>query len=130
MTTQNSSDSQYQEMRDLDPEVYAAINGEIARQRDTLEMIASENFVPRAVLQAPSLPTSTQRATQVAATTVDVSTSISSKIWRVTALRLCSALSLPMYSHTPVHRQTLPSLLLLSTQAIRSWAFLWLTVVT
>lgn len=52
MTTQNSSDAQYQEMRDLDPEVYAAINGEIARQRDTLEMIASENFVPRAVLQA------------------------------------------------------------------------------
>ena len=36
MTTQNSSDAQYQEMRDLDPEVYAAINGEIARQRDTL----------------------------------------------------------------------------------------------
>src|SRR5699024_10146270 len=34
MTTQNSSDARYQEMRDLDPEVYAAINGEIARQRD------------------------------------------------------------------------------------------------
>ena len=52
MATQNSSDAQYQEMRDLDPEVFAAISGEIARQRDTLEMIASENFVPRAVLQA------------------------------------------------------------------------------
>jgi glycine hydroxymethyltransferase len=36
----------------LDPEVAAAMNGELARQRDTLEMIASENFVPRAVLQA------------------------------------------------------------------------------
>ena len=52
MTTTNKSDVRYQEMRDLDPEVFAAINGEIARQRDTLEMIASENFVPRAVLQA------------------------------------------------------------------------------
>lgn len=52
MTTTNNSDVRYQEMRDLDPEVFAAINGEIARQRDTLEMIASENFVPRAVLQA------------------------------------------------------------------------------
>ena len=52
MTSQNSSDARYQEMRDLDPEVFAAIGGEIARQRDTLEMIASENFVPRAVLQA------------------------------------------------------------------------------
>lgn len=52
MTTPNSADLRYQEMRELDPEVFDAINGEIARQRDTLEMIASENFVPRAVLQA------------------------------------------------------------------------------
>ena len=39
-------------LAELDPEVAAAMNGELARQRDTLEMIASENFVPRAVLQA------------------------------------------------------------------------------
>ena len=52
MTTPNSADLRYQEMRELDPEVFDAITGEIARQRDTLEMIASENFVPRAVLQA------------------------------------------------------------------------------
>jgi glycine hydroxymethyltransferase len=37
---------------ELDPEVAAAIAGELSRQRDTLEMIASENFVPRAVLQS------------------------------------------------------------------------------
>ncbi|MDN6620023.1 MAG: serine hydroxymethyltransferase, partial [Corynebacterium variabile] len=35
---------------ELDPEVASAIAGELSRQRDTLEMIASENFVPRAVL--------------------------------------------------------------------------------
>ncbi|WP_306508124.1 serine hydroxymethyltransferase [Corynebacterium sp.] len=52
MTTSNSADVRYQEMRELDPEVFDAISGEIARQRGTLEMIASENFVPRAVLQA------------------------------------------------------------------------------
>ncbi|MBK4148977.1 serine hydroxymethyltransferase [Corynebacterium macginleyi] len=40
------------DLRDLDPEVFGAIQGEISRQRETLEMIASENFVPRAVLQA------------------------------------------------------------------------------
>lgn len=40
------------DLRDLDPDVFGAIQGEISRQRDTLEMIASENFVPRAVLQA------------------------------------------------------------------------------
>ena len=45
-------DLRYQELSVLDPEVAAAIDGELHRQRDTLEMIASENFVPRAVLQA------------------------------------------------------------------------------
>jgi len=35
-----------------DPEVFAAIEGERARQNDGLELIASENFVSRAVLEA------------------------------------------------------------------------------
>lgn len=52
MTSPSSADVRYQELRELDPDVFDAIGGEIARQRETLEMIASENFVPRAVLQA------------------------------------------------------------------------------
>ena len=36
----------------VDPEVAAAIQGELSRQRDTLEMIASENFAHPAVLEA------------------------------------------------------------------------------
>ena len=36
----------------LDPDVYDAVIAELGRQRNTLEMIASENFVPRSVLQA------------------------------------------------------------------------------
>ncbi|MDR7328926.1 serine hydroxymethyltransferase [Corynebacterium guangdongense] len=40
------------ELADLDPTVASAIAGELNRQRTTLEMIASENFVSRAVLQA------------------------------------------------------------------------------
>ena len=39
-------------LRDLDPEIATVLDRELARQRGTLEMIASENFVPRAVLQA------------------------------------------------------------------------------
>ena len=35
-----------------DPEVWAAIDGEIRRQRDGLEMIASENYTSPAVMQA------------------------------------------------------------------------------
>jgi glycine hydroxymethyltransferase len=38
-------------LAEVDPEVAAALRGELARQKDTLEMIASENFVPRAVLE-------------------------------------------------------------------------------
>ena len=36
----------------VDPEVAAALELELNRQRSTLEMIASENFVPRAILEA------------------------------------------------------------------------------
>ena len=36
----------------LDPEVAEALGAELARQRGTLEMIASENFAPLAVMQA------------------------------------------------------------------------------
>lgn len=41
-----------QTLADFDPEVAAVLDAELERQRNTLEMIASENFVPRAVLQA------------------------------------------------------------------------------
>ncbi|WP_303048061.1 serine hydroxymethyltransferase [Schaalia sp. Marseille-Q2122] len=39
-------------LAELDPEIQAVLDAELGRQRDTLEMIASENFVPRAVLEA------------------------------------------------------------------------------
>jgi glycine hydroxymethyltransferase len=39
-------------LADVDPEIAAALDAELDRQRGTLEMIASENFVPRAVLEA------------------------------------------------------------------------------
>ncbi|AWB83734.1 serine hydroxymethyltransferase [Corynebacterium liangguodongii] len=47
-----NEDFRYQDLASLDPEVHEAIVSELGRQRNTLEMIASENFVPRAVLQA------------------------------------------------------------------------------
>src|ERR1700727_2557912 len=39
-------------LADVDPDIAELLGKELGRQRDTLEMIASENFVPRAVLQA------------------------------------------------------------------------------
>ncbi|MBI3602802.1 MAG: serine hydroxymethyltransferase [Candidatus Omnitrophica bacterium] len=39
-------------LKDVDPDVYQAIEGELKRQKNNLELIASENIVSRAVLEA------------------------------------------------------------------------------
>lgn len=39
-------------LKEIDPEIYAAIVGETIRESDKLELIASENFVSEAVLEA------------------------------------------------------------------------------
>ena len=39
-------------LEDLDPELSAAIGGELVRQRSTLDLVASESVPPRAVLEA------------------------------------------------------------------------------
>ena len=39
-------------IEEVDPEIAAILGKELGRQRDYLEMIASENFVPRAILEA------------------------------------------------------------------------------
>ncbi len=41
-----------QGLAEVDPEVFAAIRSELGRQRDEIELIASENIVSRAVLEA------------------------------------------------------------------------------
>lgn len=55
-TQQSSSFTQASTFNDpldiVDPEIAAVLEQELGRQRDYLEMIASENFVPRAVLQS------------------------------------------------------------------------------
>ncbi len=46
-----SADYLNRPLADVDPEIAAVLRGELSRQRDTLEMIASENFVPLSVLE-------------------------------------------------------------------------------
>ncbi|WP_020387436.1 serine hydroxymethyltransferase [Kribbella catacumbae] len=41
-----------QSLAGFDPEIHAAIRAELGRQQDTLELIASENFAPVAVMEA------------------------------------------------------------------------------
>jgi glycine hydroxymethyltransferase len=52
-TTFNAPQSSFTApLGEVDPEIAAVLAQELGRQRETLEMIASENFVPRAVLEA------------------------------------------------------------------------------
>lgn len=43
-----------EQLRKQDPKIVEAMNLEIGRQRDKIELIASENFVSEAVLRAPT----------------------------------------------------------------------------
>lgn len=63
-------------LEQVDPEIAQVLDDELQRQRDTLEMIASENFVPKAVLQAQgrSSQTSTRKGTRGDATTEGANT--------------------------------------------------------
>jgi len=41
----------YEHVKAFDPEIYESLVNELGRQRQNLELIASENFVSRAVLE-------------------------------------------------------------------------------
>ena len=46
----------FEEVKEFDPEISAAISDELGRQRDHIELIASENFVSKAVMAAMGSP--------------------------------------------------------------------------
>ena len=50
--TELPDDFQTAPLGEVDPEIADVLDRELERQQDTLEMIASENFVPQAVLEA------------------------------------------------------------------------------
>ena len=49
--TELSPDYFNRPLAEVDPEIAEVLRGELEREQQTLEMIASENFVPRAVLE-------------------------------------------------------------------------------
>jgi glycine hydroxymethyltransferase len=52
MNTELPDNFQTAPLVEVDPEIAGVLEGELRRQQGTLEMIASENFVPQAVLEA------------------------------------------------------------------------------
>ena len=45
-----------EEIKKFDTQIYDAINKEISRQQNNIELIASENFVSKAVMEAAGTP--------------------------------------------------------------------------
>ena len=69
----------YDEIRKHDPQLYTAIKGEVLRQQNNLELIASENYTSKAVLEAVGSVLTNKYAgkgTPASATTAAASTSI------------------------------------------------------
>ena len=95
-----------EKLKHADPEVSAAINGELKRQRDNIELIASENLVSRAVMEAMGSVLTNKYAEGYPGRRyyggcehVDVVEDIARD-----RLKNCSALSMPMCSRIPAHR--------------------------
>ena len=78
---------------EVDPEIAQVLEDETARQESTLEMIASENFVPQAVLdcQGSVLTNKYAEGSPAGATTAAASTWTWPSSWRSTVPRSCSA---------------------------------------
>ena len=120
-------------LRQLDPEIQAVLDRELERQQHTLEMIASENFVPRAVLEAQGSVLTNKYAEGYPGRRyyggcefVDVAESL-----RFHAQRKSSkARTMSTFSLTQVPRQMLQHLWQWQTLVILFWACPWRTEVT
>jgi glycine/serine hydroxymethyltransferase len=110
-------------LHELDPDVAAAVDAELHRQQSTLEMIASENFAPVAVMQAQGSVLTNKYAEGYPGRRyyggcehVDVVEQLA--IDRAKAL---FGPSTPTCSRTPARRPTPPCTTRCSTRATRSW---------
>jgi hypothetical protein len=76
-----------------DPELAAILNQELVREQDGIELIASENIVSRAVMEASATTAAAARPTW-------------RKIWQWHAPGSCLGAGSPMCSPIPVARRT------------------------
>jgi glycine hydroxymethyltransferase len=106
-----------------DPEIAAAIKGELGRQQHEIELIASENIVSRAVLEAQGSVMTNKYAEGYPGARyyggcefVDVAETLPSS-----APRSCSARTSPMCSRTPAARWIRPCSWRCCSRATPSW---------
>lgn len=83
----------FDNIRAQDPEIYFSIMNEMNRQRSKIELIASENFVSEAVLEAAGSPLTNKYAEGYPGkdTMADVNSSMLPRIWLLSEQHCCSA---------------------------------------
>lgn len=76
-----------------DPELFASITGELGRQRDEIELIASENIVSRAVMEAQGSVMTNKYAEGYAASATTAAATMSTwpRRWPSSGRSSCSA---------------------------------------
>jgi hypothetical protein len=118
----------YPHLAQVDPEIYSAVQLEIGRQRSKIELIASENFVSEAVLEAVGTPLTNKYAEGYPAKRyyggceyVDIAENSE----RLNGRKNCLAPIMSTFSHTRALRPTLLSTLPCSNRATQFWAWIW-----
>ena len=125
----------YNEMMDtiglvntVDPELAAAMDRELNRQRQNIELIASENIVSPAVMAAMGSILTNKYAEGLPGKRYYGGCVYVDEV-RTLPLSVpanCSAQNMPMFSRTPVHRPIWQFILLCWIWAILSWAWICL----
>ena len=114
----------YEIVKRQDPEVFAAMQRELQRQRDHIELIASENFVSPAVLQAMGSHLTNKYAEGYPRARYYGGCQYVDEIEDLsTGQRSSSAPSTPTSSPTPAPTPTWRSTSPCSSRAIPSWAW-------
>src|SRR5680860_1563554 len=95
-------------LKQADPEMAALLNRELERQQDNIELIASENFAPPAVLDAvgASSPTSMRRVIRERATMVVARSLMKWRLWLSRGPKRSTEQNTPTYNPTLALRQT------------------------
>ena len=106
----------YRHVMETDPELFKAIADEVERQREHIELIASENFVSPAVMEAMGSPLTNKYAEGYPAKRYYGGCQY------VTAPSCSLGPSTPTCSPTAARRPIPPSTLPCSIPAIRCWA--------
>ena len=111
MATNTTTPAMWRTLADTDPEIAAALRDELHRQNSGLELIASENFVSRAVLEAAGSVLTNKYAEGYPGKRYYGGCEFVDVVERAAIARAtrCSAPTTPTSSRTPARRPTWPS---------------------